>query len=256
MTRDLVTDANRNLRTCFLRLADDVPGGETRQFGPLTGASTGLPLPIYNRVFVFDSPPWEELAAAVAWLVDRAVPSAVTVTESVVDTVEELAADIGLSRMEEIPLPVPGMAMPSLDEIPPSESAATITEATTVEELDPFVAVAAAVFETPPEVAEQVYRAAVTADEARLFLGTVNDRPAASGVLIRSGDVAGVYTIAVKEAFRRQGIGEAMSWRVLRAGRAAGCQVGVLQSSEMAAPLYEGMGFETVVNYYHFAPDS
>jgi ribosomal protein S18 acetylase RimI-like enzyme len=77
-------------------------------------------------------------------------------------------------------------------------------------------------------VVEQASRASVAADEARLFLGTVNGRPATSGHLIRSGDAAGVYTTAVKEAFRRPGIGEAMGWRVLRDDRATGCQVGVL----------------------------
>lgn len=34
--------------------------------------------------------------------------------------------------------------------------------------------------------------------------------------------MAGVYTIGVVEEFRRQGIGEAMNWAVLRAGREAG----------------------------------
>lgn len=121
MTRDLVVDANENLRTCFVRLAEDVPGGETRQFGPLTGASTGLPHPIYNRVFGFDPPPREKLAAAVTWLADRGVPSAVTVTEAVADAVEGLTADVGLSRMDEAHQPMPGMAMASLEEIPPNE---------------------------------------------------------------------------------------------------------------------------------------
>ena len=43
-----------------------------------------------------------------------------------------------------------------------------------------------------------------------------------------------------------------MTREVLRAGREAGCQVGVLHSSEMGYPLYERMGFETVVTYQQF----
>jgi ribosomal protein S18 acetylase RimI-like enzyme len=76
----------------------------------------------------------------------------------------------------------------------------------------------------------------------------------ASGLLVQSGHVAGVYTIGVVEEFRRRGIGEAMTWEVLRTGRDAGCRVGVLQSSEMGYPLYERMGFGTVVTYHHFEP--
>jgi hypothetical protein len=55
-TRDPVAGVNRDLRTCFVRLADRVPGGETCRFGLLAGASTGLPNPIYDRVLVFDPP--------------------------------------------------------------------------------------------------------------------------------------------------------------------------------------------------------
>lgn len=71
MARDLVTDANDNLRRIFSTLAAEVPAGETRQFGPITAASTQLPAPIYNRVFVFEPPPPDELSAAVAWMAER-----------------------------------------------------------------------------------------------------------------------------------------------------------------------------------------
>jgi predicted acetyltransferase len=71
---------------------------------------------------------------------------------------------------------------------------------------------------------------------------------------MQSGDVAGVYSIGVVEEFRRRGIGDAMSRAVLRAGHEAGCQVGVLQLSEMGYPLYEQLGFETVVTYHQFEP--
>lgn len=255
MTRDLVADVNDNLASAFVTLADNVPGGETRQFGPLTGASAGVPARTYNRVFVFDRPSRDDLAAAVAWLADRDVPSAVSVAEPVIDDVEPLAADVGLVRCgNDWPESMPGMAMDSPDEIPPNETKADIVEVTTPDELDAFITVVASVFGTPLEIAEQVYQAAMAAEREALFLGRVDGQPAACGLLIRSEDVAGVYTIGVAEKFRRQGIGEAMSWKVLRAGREAGCQVGVLQSTEMAYPLYEKMGFETVVTYHHFEP--
>ena len=45
-----------------------------------------------------------------------------------------------------------------------------------------------------------------------------------------------------------------MSRAVLRAGRDAGCRVGVLQSSEMGYPRYQEMGFETVVTDHQFEP--
>ncbi len=250
MTRDLATDANDNLRRAFVTLAEETPAGETRQFGPLATASAGLPAPLYNRVFVFDPPPSDALAAAVDWMSGRDVPFWVTVTGSALEAARTQLAELNLIKAAE----QPGMAMDSLDEVPPPASVAEIAEVTTRDDLADFIRVAASVFGTPPDVAEAVYQAAWAADHDRLFLARVDGHPAGCGLLIRTGDVAGVYTIGVVEAFRRQGIGEAVSRAVLRAGRDAGCNIGALQSSEMAYPLYEQMGFETVVTYHQFAP--
>ncbi|WP_265110895.1 GNAT family N-acetyltransferase [Halosolutus halophilus] len=250
MTRDLVTTANENLRRAFGILADEAQSGESRRFGPLTVASAGVPAPFFNRVFAFDAPPLGELSAAVAWMAERDVPFWVTVTEPTVEVVESHPVDLDLVKAAE----QPGMAMATLDEIPPRDSVAEIAEVTDSDERDEFSTVTASAFEWPLDVVEQVDQAALAADDVRLFLGRVDGHPAASGLLIQSGHVAGVYSIGVVEEFRRRGIGEAMSWEVLQAGREAGCQVGVLQSSEMGYPLYERMGFETVVTYHHFEP--
>lgn len=149
----------------------------------------------------------------------------------------------------------PGMAMASLDDIPPNDSDAEIGEVSDTDDFAAFCSVAASVFEMPLDVAEYVYQAALAADR-RLFIGRVDGQTAACGLLVETGDVAGVYTIGVLEEFRRKGMGEAMSWAVLRGGRDAGCQVGVLQSSDMAQPLYEKMGFETVVTYHNYTQSS
>ena len=247
---DLVTDANENLRRAFGILADEAQSGKSRQFGPLTVASAGVPTPFFNRVFAFEAPPSSELSAAVAWMAERDVPFWVTVTEPAAEVVENHRSDLDLVKAAE----QPGMAMAPLDEIPPRDSVAEIAEVTDPDEREEFSTVTASAFEMPLDVAAQVDQAALAADDVRLFLGSVDGHPAASGLLLQSGDVAGVYSIGVVEEFRRRGIGEAMSWEVLRAGHESGCQVGVLQSSEMGYPLYKRMGFETVVTYHHFEP--
>ena len=247
---DPVADANENLRRAFGILAEEARSGEFRQFGPLTVASAGVQAPLFNRVFVFDVPPVGELSAAVAWMADRDVPFWVTATDPAVEVVERHRADLDLVKAGE----QPGMALAPLDEISPVDSAAEVTEVADPDEREEFSTVTASAFDWPRDVVEPVDRAALAADDARLFLGRVEGRPAASGLLVRTGQVAGVYTIGVVEEFRRRGVGEAMTREVLRAGREAGCRVGVLQSSEMGYPLYERMGFETVVTYHHFEP--
>lgn len=247
---DLATDANENLRRAFGTLADEAQPGECRLFGSLTAASAGVQVPLFNRIFAFESPSIDELSAAIAWLNERAVPFWVTATEPAVEGIEDHQAALDLVKVAE----QPGMATTALDEIPSRNSVAEITEVTDPDEREEFSTVTASAFEMPPDVTEEVDQAALAAENVRLFLGRVDGRPAASGLLIQTGDVAGVYSIGVVEAFRRRGIGEAMSWTVLRAGREAGCRVGVLQSSEMGYPLYQRMGFETVVTYHLFEP--
>ena len=73
-------------------------------------------------------------------------------------------------------------------------------------------------------------------------------------VMDATGDVAGVYAIAVLERYRRRGLGGAISRAVLAAGREHGCEIGVLQASPMGRPVYEQMGSETVTRYHHFLP--
>ena len=107
----------------------------------------------------------------------------------------------------------------------------------------------------PVEVVREAYPEVILTDEQmKLLLGRVDGEPIATGNLFQQGDVAGVYVITVTEEFRRRGLGEAMTWAVLRTGREAGAAVGVLQSSSMGYSVYEQMGFETVVNYHQFQP--
>lgn len=123
--------------------------------------------------------------------------------------------------------------------------------------LDEFIEIFATVFEAPVEIAREVNPASLLEDaDVRMFVGHVDEKTVACGRLVQTDDVAGVYGIGVDEGFRRQGIGAAMTWTVLRAGRDAGCEIGALQSSERAYSLYQRMGFENIVNYYHFEPST
>ena len=59
----------------------------------------------------------------------------------------------------------------------------------------------------------------------------------------------GVYSIATMGAARRRGYGAAMTARIVAEGVAAGCDVAIVQASEMGRPIYERLGFRTVVHY-------
>lgn len=252
MSRDLVADSNENLRRACCRIAEETETGSIRHFGPITAAVAGVSSPIFNQVFVFEEPPRAALSAAIAWIRERTVPCWVTVTEPVRESVDSVLASHDLAHSGT----QPGMAITSLDAISAPDTDAEIVEVTDPPERADFSSVTSSVFDWPASTAEQVDRVAIRADEIRMFLGRMDGRPVATGLLIRHGDVAGVYSIAVIEAYRRRGLGEAMTRAILRAGRDDGCTVGVLQSSEMGYPLYERMGFDPVVTYHHYTSTS
>lgn len=89
--------------------------------------------------------------------------------------------------------------------------------------------------------------------DVRPFTVRLEGRPAGASLAIRTGAVAGVYAVGTLEAARRRGVGTAATWAAVAAGR-AGCDMVMLQSSEMGYPMYEAMGFRTVGRYATFKP--
>jgi len=88
----------------------------------------------------------------------------------------------------------------------------------------------------------------------RLAVAYLDGEPVSCGAAIRSGSTIGVYAVATIERARRQGIGGAVSWAAIDAGRAAWeGTIAVLQSSEIGLSVYRAMGFEKVAGYYLYA---
>ena len=82
-----------------------------------------------------------------------------------------------------------------------------------------------------------------------VYVGYANGDPVVSGLGWRTGRTIGVYSIATVPSARRRGYGAAMTARVVADGVLAGCDVAALQASEMGRPIYERLGFRTVVTY-------
>ncbi len=61
--------------------------------------------------------------------------------------------------------------------------------------------------------------------------------------------VAGVYNIATLPAYRRRGLGEALTWHAVSRGAEAGCTIASLQTSEMGESIYTRMGFRRWASY-------
>ena len=86
--------------------------------------------------------------------------------------------------------------------------------------------------------------------ECVVYVGYADGGPEPSpGLGWRTGRTVGVYSIATIESARRRGYGAAMTAHVVADGVVAGCDVAALQASELGRPIYERLGFRTVVRY-------
>ncbi len=85
-----------------------------------------------------------------------------------------------------------------------------------------------------------------------VYVGYTDGVPVTSGLGFRTGRTIGVYNIATVETARRRGYGAAMTMRIVDDGAAAGCDLAILQASDMGRPIYERLGFRLVVDYGGF----
>lgn len=252
MTGVEVTRANENFQFAFEKAAEYAPDGAIARFDPVTVTSTGTDITSFNRIFTIGGRTPEAIEAAVEWMHDRGDPFWLTTTDERRAEVEAVASsldlvDAGVSQ--------PGMVLRSLDGIPAPSSEASIERVTDEDDLEELVPVFADVFDVPHDVTETLIPPSVLDDATyELLVGRIDGRCVSCGTLLQRDGVAGVYSIATVEDHRGRGIGTDMTWEVLRAGRESGCQIGVLQSSEMGYPVYEKMGFEPVVDYHYFEP--
>ena len=105
-------------------------------------------------------------------------------------------------------------------------------------------------FGTPPSVAvETTGLELLGTPEPTIYVGYAAGLPVTAGLGWRSGRTIGVYAISTVPTARRRGYGEAMTARVVADGIAAGCDVAVLQASEIGRPIYERLGFRVDVRY-------
>jgi GNAT superfamily N-acetyltransferase len=84
---------------------------------------------------------------------------------------------------------------------------------------------------------------------ASVYVGYTDGEPVTTGLGVRTGRTIGVYNIATIESARGRGYGTAMTVRIVDDGAAGGCDVAILQATDMGKPIYERLGFRTVVEY-------
>lgn len=236
--------------------SSNAPGSLVRRTDGVALALTGLPIRLFNQVLVeLDSATDDAVAAGIAAARDRGDTFAVNLRRGADDRLVPLMTRLGLVRVSEEPW-MPGMA---LYPIPAGgagvrdgsggsdhEIRRVVDEAGT----EDHIVTAAAGFEMPEALLRTIVGPALTAHpDVAVYVGYTDGRPVTTGLGFRTGRTIGVCNIATVPSARRRGYGAAMTERIAADGAADGCDVAILQASPMGLPIYERLGYRTVVDY-------
>ncbi len=81
-----------------------------------------------------------------------------------------------------------------------------------------------------------------------LFVGYLDAKPVATGLGFTFNEITGIRAIATLPECRGRGMGTAITWAVVNAGRDRGARASHLWATEMGFPVYQNMGFRHVEN--------
>lgn len=246
----LVSAANQNFVASYRKLVEHSPEGEVRELGGVFAFVTGLPLSLFNGCVVVKSTTPAQLETALGWVGARGLPHRAFIAPEFVAKLNDVLRAHGLRRDA---TPYPGMVLhPPPPELPPPSigvTAVPVAESGLDEYLHVYVEGG-----LPSEVVRRLFSPSLASDpDVRLFTGRLDGRPVGTALAIRSDDAGGVYAVGTLAAARGRGVGTALTWAAVEAGRAWGHDTIVLQSSEMGFSMYAAMGFRTVVSYTTFS---
>jgi ribosomal protein S18 acetylase RimI-like enzyme len=89
-----------------------------------------------------------------------------------------------------------------------------------------------------------------------LYLGYLAEEPVATAELTVGGGVVGLYNISTLPAYRRRGIGTALTRRPLLDARERGYHTAILQAAPAGVGVYERVGFHAFGDITEYKPPS
>jgi ribosomal protein S18 acetylase RimI-like enzyme len=246
---ELVTLANESFVQSFRTLADHCDAGAHRTYGAVFAFVTGLPVSLFNGCTVVEHGSEAELVDALDWLAGHDLPKRVFVAASLAPAFAGVLAEHGFGRDE---APYPALVLHPVSEPPEPSGGVEIVRVDNQPEAFREVGVALGL---EPELTERMFPESMFADaRVQAFVGRLDGVPVGYALAIASEHANGVYNVATLPDARRRGVGTALTWAAVDAGRRAGFDCSVLQSTPMARGIYEGMGFRWVLDYAVFRP--
>jgi GNAT superfamily N-acetyltransferase len=219
---------------------------------------TGLPMDWFNQVLIQrDEATPADVLAGLAQARERGGDFVVRLRDGIDDRFIPSLIEAGLAPARDA-TSTPGMVAFPIDHDVIAQALATeldIRRVTDPTGIDTHRQVMTAGFGSDPAVALGTACVHLLARPGCVvYVGYADGDAVVSGLGWQTGRTIGVYSIATIASARRRGYGAAMTARVVADGAAAGCDVAALQASEMGRPIYERLGFRTVVRYAAYRP--
>jgi len=258
MTSDeLVTLEHDNWIAYVTGVASCTSDTSVNRAGGVVTLLTGLPMDWFNQVLIeHEEATSAGVLAGVAEARERGGDFVVRLREGIDDRFIPTLTDAGLTSTGP-ETSTPGMVAFPIDHeaiaavAPPELQIRRVTDAAGV---DAHRRVVTAGFGSDPAVAiGTACLSLLDRPECVVYVGDADGDPVVSGLGWRTRRTIGVFSIATIESARRRGYGAAMTARVITDGVAAGCDAAALQASETGRPIYERLGFRTVVRYVAYA---
>lgn len=250
----LATLEHENMLATVLAFSGSVDGALVRNEGGVAILSTLIPVRLFNQVLISGPDATDAgLREAVGALRARTDRHVVSLRDGADDRFLPLIAELGLVRIVETPW-MPGMAMWPLGPagttpVPEGHEIRRVTDPAGVTD---HLTAAAEGFGMPAEWLHAM-EGALDDPRVRVYVGYTEGVPVTAGLGMVTGRTIGIYNIATVPAARQRGYGAAMTMRIIDDAAAEGCDVAILQASDMGRPIYERLGFRSVVDYYGYA---
>jgi GNAT superfamily N-acetyltransferase len=149
--------------------------------------------------------------------------------------------------------PIPGMSLSLPSALRFAMPELSIRQVADAADLGHFQRVAFVSFGYPTELAALALTEELgQLPHVALFLGCIDDEPVCCSLLMVTGDMAGIYWVGTLPAWRRRGLGAAVTAHAVQVGAERGCRVASLQASKMGAPVYRRMGFALAREYLRY----
>jgi len=242
--------ATRQLRDTYAQYIG--ASGAVRQSEHIYSYVTGFRAALANGCVVAGPATADELRQALDWVSDRTDLYLVTIDDRFAEPLTQVLAERGIGTDEP---PAPGMALDPIGDMPsaPQDIDIVPVDATNYEA---WVSITGEIF-LPVDVARQIFPPAlILSATIRSFLARVEGEYVGTATAVLAGDLAGIYSVGTLAKARGRGVGRATTAAAIQAAAQDwGVQRIFLQSTEMGRPVYEALGFRTVVGY-HMLPAS